>query len=356
MDDAYSSSAADDEPAVAGAGVVPVAVHDGVVYALLGRERYVRGWSSSLKWSGFEGGSNPHESPIRNAVRECVEESLGTFTDFESLFADLVNENYIAKVTVRTPSSGKLHITYFKLIEFDSSINVRFAKSLAYLHELQHLGGKLRGDRRGRRRSESLSEGAAASAEESTSGVDGGWTTVRSHEQVNMAKTRNAIENLLDNNVHSARFQKIKDLAIRVERDKQGDITRLTVKEEFLEKTQVRFWPLSELRAAIANGGNGLPDTAIRPYFCIVAQMLCSCLPNRIDTSSSFPNSLSLNAYWRGRGGRGYVRQVRHVSRQRLRHFRHHTRGGAIQDLRQLREDGDEECRRSDEAPLPPQS
>lgn len=355
MDDAYSSSAADDEPAVAGAGVVPVAVHDGVVYALLGRERYVRGWSSSLKWSGFEGGSNPHESPIRNAVRECVEESLGTFSDYETLYKDLVSESFIAKVTVRTPSSGKLHITYFKLIEFDSSISIRFSKSLSYLHELQYLGTKLRSDRRGRRRSESLSEGAAAGAEEATSGVDDGWTTVRSQEYMIMAKTKHAIERLLDD--PPRQLLAIKDLAIRVERDQQGDITRLTVKEEFLEKTQVRFWQLSELRAAISNGGNGLPDTAIRPYFCIVAQMLCSCLPNRIDTSSSFPNSLSLNAYWRGRGGRGYVRQVRHVSRQRhVRQFRHHTRGGAIQDLRQLREDGDEECTRSDEAPLPPQS
>ena len=57
-----------------GAGLLPAAVHKGVIYLLFGRENEL---NDTPGWADFGGGSKPHESPLDVATREGSEELNG---------------------------------------------------------------------------------------------------------------------------------------------------------------------------------------------------------------------------------------------------------------------------------------
>ena len=60
-------------------GVLPYAWSHGQILLLLGREKYVKNWSGSRRWSPFGGGVDPGETPTRAALREGYEETMGMF-------------------------------------------------------------------------------------------------------------------------------------------------------------------------------------------------------------------------------------------------------------------------------------
>ena len=57
-----------------GAGLLPAAVHKGVIYLLFGRETEL---NDTPGWADFGGGSKPHETPLDVATREGSEELNG---------------------------------------------------------------------------------------------------------------------------------------------------------------------------------------------------------------------------------------------------------------------------------------
>ena len=71
-----------------GAGLLPAAVHNGVVYLLFGRENEL---NDTPGWADFGGGSKPNETPLDIASREGSEELNGL----------LGSKNELKKVAVR---------------------------------------------------------------------------------------------------------------------------------------------------------------------------------------------------------------------------------------------------------------
>ncbi len=258
-DDGNSSE--DDK--ITGAGVVPISVSpNGQVYALLGRENYVKGWSSSLKWSGFEGGNQGDESATENAARELYEESLGLlFSDITTVIEMLEMKNYIARIAVKTLNGTKTHVTYLKYIPWDADLPSKFNTLYTYLSKLSSLGNKIK----------SLKKNSGITRQTPTVDADG-WIKVKSNDQHSYDKAReNALEML--NNPPVEGFNK--HPAISVCYDDDLKIHTLNIKEEYIEKTQIKYWPLNDLETATKNGGNGIAGASIRPYFCIIAKLIC---------------------------------------------------------------------------------
>ena len=112
-----------------GAGVLPISLNEkGEIMILLGKERFISGWSNSNLWSGFEGSSRSGESAEANAARECFEELSGLLFQSEyQLRNDLVKENYFLKIILTCTNSRK-HITYLKIVDFDAEFPEKFLK------------------------------------------------------------------------------------------------------------------------------------------------------------------------------------------------------------------------------------
>jgi hypothetical protein len=79
---------------VSGAGVIPICVVNGKIKLLLGKERFVSNWRSSLKWSGFEGGKKATEKINMTAAREFFEESMGVVC-LENMFKNTCIEDIL---------------------------------------------------------------------------------------------------------------------------------------------------------------------------------------------------------------------------------------------------------------------
>lgn len=259
----HSEEDSPEEDKISGAGVVPITTApNGTVYVLLGREKFVKNWSSSLKWSGFEGGNTGAESAVENASRELIEESLGMiFSDKESLIKMLETRNYIARIAVKTMNGTRTHVTYLKYIPWDPDLPVRFGNTMNYLVGLSKLGARLKTLNRHARGTRTVPDPN-----------NEGWTFVQSNDKNSLDRVKvQAFEFLNNPPSTEARTHP----AISIEYDEDNSISSIHVKEEYIEKTQIKYWPLNELEAACKNGGTGMQDAAIRPYFCIIAKLIC---------------------------------------------------------------------------------
>lgn len=113
----------------------------GVAHILLGQERYVRGWSGSLKVSGFEGGNKLKESPEQNAARECHEETLGlVYNNEESCHERLVNGDFVIRIAIG--SRTKTHVTYLTLVPWIEDISSKFKELRSFLVELDAMASR----------------------------------------------------------------------------------------------------------------------------------------------------------------------------------------------------------------------
>ena len=248
---------ADDEIAgVSGAGVVPVCVSPvtGTVYVLLGREKYHNNWSSSLKWSGFEGSNNGHETCIENSARELFEETGGVLFEKEKIMNDLQSGNFLAKISVRSFKNKKRHVTFLKLVPYDPTYPIRFGAAVFALSELAKLGEKLKS---------------------SSSSEDGEWVSQKSKRSMSSSKIKKEMSMILEENSSLLDGHP----ALNIQRDEAGQILSLTVAEEFIEKSQVRLWKIDELKDAVREG-HGYSNFIVRPLFCVVARVICETLPS----------------------------------------------------------------------------
>ena len=68
-----------DNPTGMGAGILPVAIHQGRLYFLFGQEQ------DTHQWSDFGGGSQGSETPLQTALREGCEELNGFYGNKEQV-------------------------------------------------------------------------------------------------------------------------------------------------------------------------------------------------------------------------------------------------------------------------------
>ena len=115
-----------------GGGILPVAVHDGQLVFLLGREQGRNG-----AWSDFGGAREGRETPRQTAIREGGEE-LDGFLGIGQGLSDRVRDYHLTTVRVRGFAS------YLFQVPYDPLLPGYFAghRSLVKKHLPQHLGRK----------------------------------------------------------------------------------------------------------------------------------------------------------------------------------------------------------------------
>ena len=125
-----------------GAGVLPYAIDEqGRVCVLLGRERYVQSWKGSCKWSAFEGSRQKNETIKQTAIREFLEESLHeVYPDLvRTAVQDDTHEMRIVLTILNHRSVKRYHCTYAVQIKWDPSLPTRFTttrKRIEYIDQL----------------------------------------------------------------------------------------------------------------------------------------------------------------------------------------------------------------------------
>lgn len=89
-----------------GAGILPVALHKGILYILLGQERH-----NNNLWSDFGGGAHKYEKPFKTAIREGTEELNGFFGTEEDMEKE-VTHNMILSISYAKYTTYIYRVTY----------------------------------------------------------------------------------------------------------------------------------------------------------------------------------------------------------------------------------------------------
>ena len=105
-----------------GAGVLPVAIHQGVLYFLFGEE------ADEHKWIDFGGGAKPGESVLQNALREGCEELNGFFGSANE-FKQLIKTNLLLKLNLETYTSFLVEVVYDPNLPFYFNNHHKFIKT-----------------------------------------------------------------------------------------------------------------------------------------------------------------------------------------------------------------------------------
>ena len=107
-----------------GSGILPVALHQGKLYFLLGKENPME--STAKGWSDFGGGLEG-DSVYESALRECAEETTGFFGSASELRA------HIKKSGGTYPLIKPEYITYLIHTDYDPMLPVYYNKNHAFL-------------------------------------------------------------------------------------------------------------------------------------------------------------------------------------------------------------------------------
>jgi 8-oxo-dGTP pyrophosphatase MutT (NUDIX family) len=322
--------------AAGGAGILPFCVtDDGQLRFLLGKERFVSNWRGSLRWSAFEGGGKADESTEDNAAREFVEETMGTLgADADLLARDLeggcaLRVTFVLRVADGAAMRGAdgapvthvPRVTFVKQWPWDASIVDRFRVLRALLMRISSAGHELHEAARqcprgypylregdvalvlcqGHRQPlpVTLVCGATLSAngtlrlavETRHQGVQLLFhvnSTAAAHSYVTWLAARSRLAQLLGVAVvdgqpaQHARADAqgatppvpVRHPALAVQRDGSDVLSGATVDRDHLEKMDIRFWTLGELREVCRRGA--CPGGEVfRPYFLPVLQTVC---------------------------------------------------------------------------------
>ena len=204
-----------------GAGVVPVA-HDarGRTRLLLGRERFTQQYKGSCRWSGFEGTRKEGERVRETALRECFEESMG--------FAEpTLREGRRLVMRVTTPNKAhRYHCTYLVPVAWEEDLPARFATRRRRMEDLDYAVQEWR-----------LAPDAPGLAARVEDCVAAAWKS-----------------------------------AFHVVEDADG-VVDVRLNMDFMEKDQIRWWTLPELREVLQHHGSSRGER-FRPYFLPMLQLI----------------------------------------------------------------------------------
>jgi hypothetical protein len=239
-----------------GAGVVPMSIcpSTGVPHILLGQERYVRGWSGSLKVSGFEGGNKQGESPEQNAARECHEETLGLVYDTQQGCAEeLVNGKFVMRIAIG--SRTKTHVTYLTTVPWIDDIRSKFKELRSFLVELDVIASKFESVNRKIR---------VVLADEPQE--EEGWTRpgLSKSTLAYAHSIRKTLEEKLQSSPHGTHT------AITVTRE-DNVLKRVKVNHDYLEKIEMQY-----ISVQSANDMLHRRRSIIRPFFRPVLAAICA--------------------------------------------------------------------------------
>lgn len=110
-------------------GVLPYAVHKGVVYFLLGKEATHPGFADSRKWSDFGGNVDDEDKDTRRAAaREAFEESMGVLGNAAQIYKALKHEHSFSVI-----GPGRC---YLMQIPYDGNVVQNFHAVYQYGHWL----------------------------------------------------------------------------------------------------------------------------------------------------------------------------------------------------------------------------
>jgi hypothetical protein len=243
-----------------GAGIVPLSIcpSTGVPHLLLGKERFVHGWSCSNKVSGFEGGNKCSETPEQNAARECHEETLGlVYASKDRCVADLIEGHFI--MCIVNESRTKSHVTYITLVPWIRDEGFKFNEIRSFLMELDTEAKKLDTIR-------SYTRAVLLGISED------GWTL--NGISRNTLKVRTKLERMLASSPHGVHP------AIFVSRDKDGIIQRVHVNSDYLEKVDMQY-----ISVHTANEMLNSHPSILRPFFRPVLAAICTNILERPITT-----------------------------------------------------------------------
>jgi hypothetical protein len=271
---------------VVGGGVVPMSCDaEGVTRVLLGRERFINAWKGSCRWSGFEGTRKEDEDAVAVVVREFTEESMGVVCGRDAARERIESGAYVLRIVLRVMAMyrpERYHITYVLDVPYDDELPARFQRVRAQLEKISRAVQEMHYMQAAVLRDFDVvgdvvddGECVRVSRPALLSGMvyppwryDGdalvAHFTGDDAEAVRAwAKQRDYVEALVATCDHGA---------LVCERH-EGHIQDAKVDQDVLEKDQVRWWSLDELRAVLANRGV-YECERFRPFFMPVVQVL----------------------------------------------------------------------------------
>ena len=121
-----------------GAGVLPICVINSKIYFLFGKERDI---DENPGWSDFGGGSEPKESFMDTASRECSEELCGFFGSRTAIKQMLTTNGYMNLFLPNPANKKNGYMVFITLIEYNPYLIEYFNNHQKFIH--QHLDKKI---------------------------------------------------------------------------------------------------------------------------------------------------------------------------------------------------------------------
>lgn len=112
-----------------GSGVLPIAIHQGKAYLLLGRE--VNSTDSNGTWCSFGGGLEENESITDNAIREFMEESMALIMsegDIRLILTENRDNCLLARYQVDQGRNKPRYLEHLVLIDYDADLPLLFER------------------------------------------------------------------------------------------------------------------------------------------------------------------------------------------------------------------------------------
>lgn len=107
------------------AGVLFYTFIQGETWVLLAKESFIEGYKNSGVWSAFEGGPEKGENVAMCALRECQEESLGVVMDTSTL-AKRIETCPRIEMTVESQQHPKTFVIYLIETDYNPETSTRF--------------------------------------------------------------------------------------------------------------------------------------------------------------------------------------------------------------------------------------
>tara|TARA_B100001741_G_scaffold12711_1_gene9923 strand:+ start:1224 stop:2183 length:960 start_codon:yes stop_codon:yes gene_type:complete len=288
---------------IVGGGVIPISFdQNGEILLLLGKERYISHWRGSLKWSGFEGGKKENESVEHIAAREFVEESMGvlaldknhTNCSIDNVLNVINTDKYVARVLLcinhneNKTMEKRYHITYVIQVPLQSECNEKFATLRQHfvdfqikLSQFQTLMDQLPSEYPFIKE-DLIIKGKKVKAVTDVAVINNELVvTYLEEEGIHCIRKEVPTNDTLSTYLRwfSYRIQlqeelkKFKDIpdAISIHKNCLGFFVNAKLNEEYIEKQQIHWWKLNDLKDVLNNGGYKNSDF-FRAYFMPVLQ------------------------------------------------------------------------------------
>lgn len=300
--------------AAMGGGVIPVALDDnGIVHALLGRERFSQFWKGSSRWSGFEGARKPGETIEQTAAREFAEESLEVVYRRKQTERLIINETFPLKIVLRITTDRdqpRYHNTYVTRVPWLPDLPETFGNVRGTMEHIDRLQQEL-----AYRKTQLFDELDVGPITRDAAGnvkvirdaalcpciLRAPWTSESTHvlsatfahDDAKAAEVwewhllREKLARALGAHPHAA-------LVVRRD-DTFGCVQHAAVLKDYMEKDRIAWWSFSSLHRVMAGKGTDGCER-FRPYFLPVLQALLNEEEHLKEDLLSFAKPTSGNA------------------------------------------------------------